>query len=150
MRRRSTSVVRFPRLLYLPKEWSELLSSRDVRLLAGADGLANLEALELGMAEVEGLVLSGPLVSGPKGFGSGPSLERGPALPYGVGGIERMIFGLRTFEQVEFHKPRHRVEVAITRQPYVFESLLRPFDDTELVHGDKHRGTSWLRAKSSA
>src|SRR5215467_4598028 len=82
MRRRSTSVVRFPRLLYLPKEWSELLSSRDVRLLASADGLANLEALELGMAEVEGLVLSGPLVSGPKGFGSGPSLERGPALPY--------------------------------------------------------------------
>ena len=51
-----------------------------------------------------------------------------------------MIFGLRTFEQVEFHKPRHRVEVAITRQPYVFESLLRPFDDTESVHGDKHRG----------
>ena len=46
---------------YLPKEWSEgLLSSRDGRLLASADGLANLEALELGMAEVEGLVLSGP------------------------------------------------------------------------------------------
>src|SRR6516165_10585458 len=52
-----------------------------------------------------------------------------------------VIFGLRTFEQVEFHKPRHRVEVAITRQPYVFESLLRPFDDTESVHGDKHRGS---------
>jgi hypothetical protein len=53
--------------LDLLKEWSEgLLSSRDVRLLASADGLANLEALELGMAEVEGLVLSGPLVGGPK------------------------------------------------------------------------------------
>jgi hypothetical protein len=60
-----------------------------------------------------------------------------------------VIFGLRTFEQVEFHKPRHRVEVAITRQPYVFESLLRPFDDTESVHGDKHRGISWSRAKLS-
>ena len=81
MRRRSTSVARSR--AYLPKEWSEgLLSSRDIRLLASADGLANLEALELGMAEVEGLVLSGPLVSGPKGFGSGPGLERGPALPY--------------------------------------------------------------------
>ena len=34
---------------YLPKEWSEgLLSSRDVRLLVSADGLANFEALELG------------------------------------------------------------------------------------------------------
>src|SRR5262249_50431097 len=108
------------------------------------------EALELGMAEIEGLVLSGPLVSGPKGLGSGPGLERSPALPYGVGGIERVIFGFRTFEQAEFHKPRHRVEVAITGQPYVFESVLRPFDDAESVHGDKHRGISWLRAKSSA
>src|SRR6516165_7949919 len=70
-----------------------MLSSRDVRLLASADGLANLKALELGTAEVEGLVLSGPLVSGPKGFGSGPSLERGPALPCGMGGIERVILG---------------------------------------------------------
>ena len=66
------------RRAYLPKEWSEgLLSSRDVRLLASADGLANLETLELGMAEVEGLVLSGPMVSGPKGLGSGPGLECG-------------------------------------------------------------------------
>ena len=46
---------------YLPKEWSEgLLSSPDVRPFASADGLANLEAHELGRAEVEGLVLSGP------------------------------------------------------------------------------------------
>ena len=67
------------------RKWSEgLLSSRDVRLLAMADGLADLEALELGMAEVEGLVLSGHMVSGPKGLGSSPGLERGPALPYGV------------------------------------------------------------------
>ena len=67
------------------REWSEgVLSNRDVRLLVSADGLANLEALELGMAEVEGLVLSGPLVSSPKGLGPGPGLERGPALPYGV------------------------------------------------------------------
>ena len=78
------------------REWSEgLLSSRDVRLLASADGLANLEALELGMAEVEGLVLSGPMVSGPKGLGSGPGIERGPAFPYGVGGIQCVIFGSR-------------------------------------------------------
>jgi hypothetical protein len=84
---------------YLPKEWSEgLPSSPDLRLLASADGLANLEALELGRPEVEGLVLSGPMVSGPKGLGSGPGLERGPALPYGVGGIQCVIFGLRTFE----------------------------------------------------
>ena len=59
---RSTSVAD-PRP-YLTKEWSEgLLSSPDLRLLASADGLANLEALELGMAEVEGLVLFGPMVS---------------------------------------------------------------------------------------
>ena len=91
--------IRCPIPALICREWSEgLLSSRDVRLLASADGLANLEALELGMAEVEGLVLSGPLVSGPKGLGSGPGLERGPALPYGVGGIQRVIFGLRTFE----------------------------------------------------
>jgi hypothetical protein len=30
--------------------------------------------------------------------------------------------------------------VAITRQPYVFESPLRPFDDAESVHRDKHPG----------
>ena len=60
-----------------------------------------------------------------------------------------MIFGLGTFEQVEFHKPRHRVQVAIPRQPCVFEGLLRPFGDAESVHGDIHRGTSWSRAKSS-
>jgi hypothetical protein len=38
----------------------ELYSSPDVRPFASADGLANLEAHELGRAEVEGLVLSGP------------------------------------------------------------------------------------------
>jgi hypothetical protein len=108
----SPKYIRCPTPAYLPKEWSEgLLSSPDVRPFASADGLANLEVLELGMTAVEGLVLSGPMVSGPKGLGSGPGLERGPALPYDVRGIERMIFGLRTFEQVEFHKPRHRVEV---------------------------------------
>jgi hypothetical protein len=58
----------------------------------------DLEALELGMAEVEGLVLSRPVVSGPKGLGSSPGLECGPALPYGVGGIQCVIFGLRTLE----------------------------------------------------
>jgi len=98
-----------------------------------ANGLANLEALELGRAPVEGLVLSGPMVSGPKGLGSGPGLERGPALPYGVGGIQCVIFGLRAFEQAEFHKPRHRVEITVTRQPYVFESLLRPFGDARFM-----------------
>ena len=52
--------IRCPMPALICREWSEgLLSSRDVRLLASADGLANLEALELGMAEVEGLVLSG-------------------------------------------------------------------------------------------
>ena len=79
----SPKCIRCPVPALICREWSEgLLSSRDVRLLASADGLANLEALELGMAEVEGLVLSGPLVSGLKGFGSGPGVERGPALPY--------------------------------------------------------------------
>jgi hypothetical protein len=56
MRRRSASIPRF-----ICRKWSEgLLSNRDVRLLASADGLADLEALELGVAEVEGLILSGP------------------------------------------------------------------------------------------
>jgi hypothetical protein len=74
-------------LTYLPgMEREGLLSSRDVRLLASADGLANLEALELGMTEVEGLVLSGLMVSGPKGLGSGPGLECGSALPYVLDG----------------------------------------------------------------
>ena len=79
----SPKYIRCPIPALICREWSEgLLSSRDVRLFASADGLADLEALELGMAEVQGLVLSGPMVSGPKGSGSGPGLERGPALPY--------------------------------------------------------------------
>ena len=78
----SPKCIRCPIPALICREWSEgLLSSRDGRLLASADGLANLEALELGMAEVEGLVLSGPVVSGSKGLGSGPGVERGPGSP---------------------------------------------------------------------
>jgi hypothetical protein len=44
--------------------------------------LANLESLELGMAEIERLVISSLLMCGAEGFGSSPCFEGGAAFPY--------------------------------------------------------------------
>jgi hypothetical protein len=43
---------------------------------------ANLESLELGMAEIELLVISSLLMCGAEGLGSSPYFEGGAAFPY--------------------------------------------------------------------
>src|ERR1700752_2477189 len=66
-------------------------------------GLDHLKAFELGMAEIEafaGLVV-GPRVRPAELFGPGPRLERGLVGPDGVRGIERVVVGHGTAQQVE-------------------------------------------------
>src|SRR5262244_1365377 len=66
------------------------------------DGLAHLEALELGMLEIEraGRLVAGARVRGTERVRLGPGLERRMALPDRVRGVERVVLGLRTLEQM--------------------------------------------------
>ena len=74
---------------------------------ATADRLANIETLELRVPEIERLVLSGILMRSTKGFGSGPCLESGAALPKRVGCVQGRVFGLGPFQQMELQEPRY-------------------------------------------
>jgi hypothetical protein len=80
----------------------------------GRHGLEDLEALELGMAEIERLVAAGVLVGVAERFRSRLFLELGPAAPDRVRGIERMVVVLRAAQEVELDEPGHRVEVDLT------------------------------------
>ena len=72
----------------------------------------------------------------------------GTALPYRVGGVERVILSLRAFEKVKLYKARHLVEVAVARKPDLLEGFFGPLCNSETVHRDKHCVFSqyrWLR-----
>jgi hypothetical protein len=68
----------------------------------------------------------------------GPGFERRFALPDGVRGIQRVVLGLWSLEQMEFDEACHLVEIAVAALPHAFESFFRTFDHLEAVHGDEH------------
>src|SRR5690348_1274853 len=55
-----------------------------------------------------------------------------------MGGIERMVFGLGPFEQVELDEPRHAIEIGIAAQPYFLESFFSTSLHTKPIHGNEH------------
>jgi hypothetical protein len=71
----------------------------------GRDGLQDLEALKLRVAEMERLVAAGPLVRGAKGRRSRPGLEICLAAPDGMRGVKRVVLVLRSPQQVELMNP---------------------------------------------
>ena len=75
--------------------------------------LSYFEALELGMLQIEwpGRIIAGARVCSAELLRFGPRLEGGFALPHRVGGIERMVFGVRPFEQMELDEPRYAIEI---------------------------------------
>jgi hypothetical protein len=56
-------------------------------------------------------IVAGARVRGAKLLRLGPCLEGGFALPHCMGGIERMVFGLGPFEQMELDEPRNAIEI---------------------------------------
>src|SRR5262245_11466440 len=111
------------------------------RGLAAPHGLADLEAFELRMVEVERLVLAGIPVRGTERLRLGPGFERRPVLPDGVRGIEREVVVLGSLEQVEFDEARDLVQVRIAAEPDLLEILLASLFYAEAIHGDEHRSS---------
>src|SRR4051794_15158104 len=74
------------------------------RRLAASDRLSHLEALELRVIQIQGLVLSCPTVRCPERLRFGPSIEHSTVLPDGVGGIERMLLRFGAFEKVKLYE----------------------------------------------
>ena len=52
----------------------------------------------------------------PECLGFGPCLEHSPVFPDGVGGVERVILSLGTFEKAKLYKARHLVEMTVAQQ----------------------------------
>ena len=75
--------------------------------LAASDRLSYLEALELRVIQIQGLVLSCPTVRCPERLRFGPSIEHSTVLPDGVGGIERMILRFGTLKKVKLYEAWH-------------------------------------------
>ena len=75
--------------------------------------LSYLEALEFGMLQIErpGRIVAGARVGSAELLRFGPCLEGSFALPHCMGGVERMVFGLGPFEQMELDEPRHAIEI---------------------------------------
>jgi hypothetical protein len=104
------------------------------RLIA-PDGLAHLEAFELGMPEIEGLVVAGAAMRGAESFGVGPRFESQATVPDSVRCIECVAFRLGPLEEMELDEAGRLVETTVARWPDMLESGFRPFSDAEPVHG---------------
>src|SRR5271166_5879352 len=102
------------------------------------DRLDRLEALELGMAEIERLVGAGVAMGGAKMFGLRPGGEGVFARPDRVRRIEHVIAAVGPAQKMELEEPGHAVEMGVAREPHVFEGALGALDDLEAVHGDIH------------
>src|SRR6185312_10915373 len=106
----------------------------------------HLEALELGMAEIEafaGLVV-GAGVRTAKLLRSGPGLERRLVDPGRVRRIQRVILIDGALEQMKLDEARHVAEVGFPAAPDVLECRLRADLHLEPVHCDKHlKSPSW-------
>src|SRR5688572_25488782 len=97
------------------------------------------------MLEIErtaALVVADACMGRAERLGLGPGLERGLALPHRVRGVERVVFGFRPLEQVEFDEPRHGVQLRVTVEPHLLEGFFRATRNAEPIHGDKHGNSS--------
>src|SRR3954451_22681778 len=88
---------------------------------AASHRLHYFKAFELGMAKIERLVVTGPLMRGTKGLRLGPRLERRMVRPHRVRGIQRVVLQLRAAQQMEFDEARHLVQMRVARKPDLLE-----------------------------
>src|ERR1700728_2017979 len=99
--------------------------------------------------ERSGAFVAGSCVRGAEFLGFGPRLERRLVLPDRMGGVEGVVFRLRSLEQVEFDEARHPIEVGIAFQPDLFEGFFRASLYLKAVHSDKHRVSPVAKATVS-
>src|SRR5262249_52620308 len=71
-------------------------------------------------------------------LGLRPGLESGVARPYGVRGVERVVFGFGPLQQLELDESRHLVEMRVARLPDPLEGGLRTFENAKAIQGDIH------------
>src|SRR6202035_3126019 len=110
--------------------------------LSAAPRLPNFEPFELRVSEIERLVVARLVMSGPERFRPGPGFKGGVVLPDRVRGIERVIVGFWSLEQVKLQKARHLVEIAVARRPDLLERGFGPLGYAKTIHGDEHRPIS--------
>src|SRR5271157_256201 len=106
-----------------------------IRILGRLD---RLEALELGMAEIERLVFAGVAMRRAKMFRLRPAGEGVFPRPDRVRRIEHVIFALGPAQEMELEEPGHAVEMGVAREPHLFERALCALHDLEAIHGDIH------------
>ena len=94
---------------------SECLASSVERLLLLPPPyrLENFEALELGMIQIQRLVIPGPAMRCPERFRFGPGFKHRPAFPNRMRRVERMILAFGAFEKVKFYKTSHLVQMTV-------------------------------------
>jgi hypothetical protein len=75
--------------------------------------LSYLESLEFGMLQIEwpSRIVAGARVRSAELLRLGPCLKGSFGLPHCMGGIERMVFGLGPFEQVELDETRNAIKI---------------------------------------
>src|SRR5450631_1485980 len=126
------------------QRWAPIDTSGCISVQANAGSLgasyrlANFEAFELRVIQIQRLVVPCPAMRRAKRLRFGPGFEDPAVFPDGMRSIQRVIFSFGTSEKVELHATRHLVELADARQPDLLESRFRPFGYTETVHGDEH------------
>ena len=104
----------------------------------------DLEALELGLPEIEPPAVARIGVGVAEILRFRPGDEGSMALPHGVGGKQRVVLVLGALEQVELDEARHVRQPPVAVAPEGLEGLFAPPGDPEAVHGNIHRGVSLL------
>ena len=84
-------------------------------LQAKVDGLNRGEShvQDVPDSEIERLIVASAMMCGPKRLRFGPRFEGEVVLPHRVGRIERVVFGLGAFKQVEFDEAGHLIEMSV-------------------------------------
>src|SRR5579871_1781099 len=92
------------------------------------------------MLEIEraGGLVAGARVSSAKFGRLGPGFETGAVLPDRVRGVERMVVGFRSLEQMKLDEARHPLEMGLATGPDLFEARFGTLLHLETVHGDEH------------
>ena len=61
-----------------------------------------------------------------------------------------MVFGLGSLEQMELDETRHVLQLRVTAQPNLLESIFSASLHTKPIHGDEHRLSPDAKARSSS
>jgi len=121
------------------------VSVASCRSLAAPYRLAHLKPLELGVIQIQRLVVPCSTMRGAERLRFGPRFKDRTAFPDRVRSIEGVILGLGAFEKVKLYEARYLVEMTVARHPDLLESCFGSLGYSETVHGDKHSVVSYSR-----